>query len=49
MEITVVKENSIEIAIVRSNEILIKDVQSALDLIATIDKDMSDNPSSFLK
>lgn len=40
MEITVVKENSIEIAIVSSNEILIKDVQSALDLIATIDKDM---------
>lgn len=36
MEITVVKENNIEIAVVRSNEILIKDVQSALDFILSI-------------
>ena len=37
MKITVVKENNTEIAVVSSNEILIKDVQSALDFIATID------------
>jgi len=37
MKITVVKENDIEIAVVNSNEILIKDVQSALDFIATVD------------
>lgn len=36
MKITVIKENNIEIAIVNSNEILIKDVQSALDFMATI-------------
>jgi len=36
MEITKVKENNIEIAIVRSNEILINDVQSALDFIVNI-------------
>ncbi|MGI6585821.1 MAG: DUF4180 domain-containing protein [Lutisporaceae bacterium] len=36
MEITVVKENNVEIAIASSNEILIKDVQSALDFMATI-------------
>ncbi|HNQ69671.1 MAG TPA: DUF4180 domain-containing protein [Bacillota bacterium] len=37
MKITVVKENDTEIAVVISNEILIKDVQSALDFIAAID------------
>ena len=37
MKITVVKGNNIEIAIVSSNEILIKDVKSALDFIAAID------------
>jgi hypothetical protein len=36
MKITVIKENNIEIAVVSSDEILIKDVQSALDLIATV-------------
>lgn len=36
MEITKIEENNIEIAIVNSNEILIIDVQSALDLIATV-------------
>jgi len=37
MQISVIKENNIEIAIVKSEDILIKDVQSALDLIATVD------------
>ena len=36
MKITVVKENNTEIAVVSSNEILIKDVQSALDFIVNI-------------
>lgn len=36
MNLTTVKENGIEIAIVASNEILITDVQSALDLMATV-------------
>ena len=33
MEIRVIKENNIEIAIVNSDEILITDVQSALDFL----------------
>lgn len=36
MEITKIKENNQEIAIVNSNELLIKDVQSTLDFMATI-------------
>ncbi|MHC1682636.1 MAG: DUF4180 domain-containing protein [Clostridiaceae bacterium] len=36
MKITKIKNNDVEIAIVNSNEILITDVQSALDLIATV-------------
>ena len=36
MDIKKAKENDIEIAIVNGNEILIKDVQSALDLITTV-------------
>lgn len=36
MEITKIKENNLEIAIVNSNEILITDVQSALDFMATV-------------
>jgi Domain of unknown function (DUF4180) len=36
MNITKVKKNGIEIAVVSSNEILITDVQSALDLMATV-------------
>ena len=36
MEITKIEENNIEIAIVNSDEVLITDVQSALDFIATI-------------
>jgi len=36
MEITKIKENNLEIAIVSSNDILITDVQSALDFIATV-------------
>jgi len=36
MEITTVKGNGVEIAIVSSDEILIKDVQSALDLMVTV-------------
>ncbi len=36
MEINIVKENNIQIAIVKSSELLITDVQSALDLIATL-------------
>lgn len=36
MEINVVKESNVEIAVVSSSGILIKDVQSALDFIATV-------------
>ena len=36
MEISTIKEDSKEISIINSNEILISDVQSALDFIATI-------------
>ncbi|AFQ44741.1 DUF4180 domain-containing protein [Desulfosporosinus meridiei] len=36
MKINTVKDNNIEIAVVDCNEILITDVQSALDLMATI-------------
>src|SRR5690554_5524367 len=36
MELTTIKENDVEIAVVRSSKLLITDVQSALDLIATI-------------
>jgi len=36
MQITAVKHDGIEIAIISSNEILITDVQSALDLMATV-------------
>lgn len=39
MKINTVKENNIEIAIVNSSDILITDVQSALDFIATVDYD----------
>jgi len=37
MEIRVIKENNIEIAIVNSDEILITDVQSALDFFTIVD------------
>lgn len=36
MELTTVKENGKEIAIVSSSDILINDIQSALDLMATV-------------
>lgn len=36
MNITKIKKNNVEIAIINSDEILINDVQSALDLIATV-------------
>ena len=36
MKITTIKENNVEIAMVNSNNILITDVQSALDFIATV-------------
>ncbi|OAB42429.1 DUF4180 domain-containing protein [Paenibacillus glacialis] len=36
MKITMIKENDVEIAVVSSSEILITDVQSALDFIATV-------------
>ncbi|AFS77519.1 hypothetical protein Curi_c04440 [Gottschalkia acidurici 9a] len=36
MEISTIRENNIEIAIIKSNELLITDVQSALDFIATV-------------
>lgn len=37
MRINIIKENNIEIAVVSSKEILITDVQSALDFFATVD------------
>lgn len=36
MKINTIKENNIEIAVINSSDILITDVQSALDLIATV-------------
>lgn len=36
MEINIIKENNVEIAVVNSNEILITDVQSALDFMTTV-------------
>lgn len=36
MEVSTIKENNKEIAIIKSSEILITDVQSALDFIATV-------------
>lgn len=36
MEITVIRENEVGVAVVSSDTVLITDVQSALDLIATV-------------
>jgi hypothetical protein len=36
LKVTTLKENNVDIAVVNSNEIMIKDIQSALDFIATI-------------
>jgi hypothetical protein len=36
MKINTIKENNIEVAVVNSSDILITDVQSALDFIATV-------------
>lgn len=36
MEINVIRINNVEIANVKSNELLVKDVESALDLMATV-------------
>lgn len=36
MKISIVKENDIEIAVVSSNQIVITDIQSALDLMAPV-------------
>ena len=36
MKITIIKENDIEIAVVSSSEIIITDVQSSLDFMATV-------------
>lgn len=36
METTIIKENNIEIAVVNSNDIMITDVQSSLDFMATV-------------
>ena len=39
MKINIIKENNIEIAVINNSEILITDVQSALDFMATIGYD----------
>ncbi|MDF2644978.1 MAG: hypothetical protein K0Q73_783 [Paenibacillus sp.] len=36
MKLITIKKNDVEIAVVESNEILITDIQSALDLMATV-------------
>ncbi len=36
MKIKIIKENGVDLAFVMSNEVLITDVQSALDLMATV-------------
>jgi len=43
MEIKTVRKNNVEIAIVKSQETIIKDVQSALDLIATVHYEKGSN------
>lgn len=43
MDISTVKVNGVEIAIVVSNEVLITDVQSALDLMATVSYEVGCN------
>ncbi len=43
MKLTTVKENNIEIAVVNSNEILITDVQSALDFMMTVQYETGSN------
>jgi hypothetical protein len=36
MKINIIKENDVEIAIINSSEVLMTDVQSALDIVATV-------------
>lgn len=43
MKIDIIKENNVEIAIINSSEILINDVQSALDLMATVSYETGSN------
>lgn len=43
MEITTIKENDKEIAIVKSDDVLITDVQSALDFMATVSYETGSN------
>jgi len=43
MSISKIEQNGIEIAIVTSNEVLIADVQSALDLMATVSYEVGCN------
>ncbi len=43
MKINIVRENDIEIGIVDSNEVLITNVQSALDLMATVQYETGSN------
>lgn len=43
MEVNTIKENNIEIAVVRSSEVLITDVQSALDFMTTVGYDTGCN------
>lgn len=43
MNIKVIEQNSIEIAVIDSDEILINDVQSALDLMATVQYETGSN------
>lgn len=43
MKINTVKQNNIDIAVISSNEIIIKDVQSALDFMATVQYETGSN------
>jgi hypothetical protein len=43
MKISTIKENDIEIAVISSDEIIITDVQSALDLMATVKYETESN------
>lgn len=43
VKINIVRENDIEIGIVDSNEVLITNVQSALDLMATVQYETGSN------
>lgn len=47
MEINIIRENNLEIIVINNRDILIKDVQSALDFIATVRYEIGCNSMIF--